>query len=141
MRLLNEVDELVKLGAETGTSAWARAGAASTPLLSWTVNLTSEEAKVASNLEMLSNIMLAAQRGAQVGPEEQKRYDKQLPRLGQSDELFAANLSATKRNLGELTERIRKLRGTGAQTSPLAPESPSNLVPVPPYSDLPPGFR
>ncbi len=123
LRLLNEVDSLVAGGMETGTGAWAKANAAASPLLSWAVELSADEAKVASNLEMLSNIMLAAQRGAQVGPEEQKRYDKQLPRLGQEKSLFSANLAATKRNLKEMTTRmveVRKQQG-GRGTPPPPP--------------------
>ena len=121
LRLLNEVDTLVAGGVETGTGAWAKANAAASPILSWAVDLSADEAKGASNLEMLSNIMLAAQRGAQVGPEEQKRYDKQLPRLGQEKSLFTANLAATKRNLKEMTTRmveVRKQQGGRAAPPP-----------------------
>jgi hypothetical protein len=76
--------------------------------------LSTNDAQVVSLTTALSNQLLAAMRGAQVGPEEQKKFEKQLPMPGQPRKLFEANLLATKRNLIEVNERKKQLRGINA---------------------------
>lgn len=127
LRLLGEVDALVKGGQETGGMAAMRAFAGSTPMLSWAVELSPNEAKTTSNLEQFSNIMLAAMRGAQVGPAEQDRFERQLPRLGQDKALFQANMAASKKNLEALISRMAELR-TGQPVSRPPPPPPGFVV-------------
>lgn len=121
-RMLSEVETLVGSGKvdPSSNSFYLRTKAATTPLVSGLASMTgnelsANEADVASSLEILSNIMLAAMRGAQVGPEEQKKFNEQLPRIGQSEEIFKANLRKTQENLEELRESIKTLRNPTAQ--------------------------
>ncbi len=58
----------------------------------------------------LSNEVIAAARGAQVGPAEQERYERQLPVPGQPMELYMKNLANTRRNLEFLRKRTVELR-------------------------------
>ena len=59
----------------------------------------------------LSNQLLQAMRGAQVGPQEQEAFEKSLPVAGQPEELFDTNLETTMRNLKMLNERKSQARG------------------------------
>lgn len=95
--------------------AWAKHKASTIPVLSSIINLSPEEANTSSNVEQLSNLVLAAMRGAQVGPEEQELFNLQLPRFGQDKELFKANLANTKRNLEIMMKRIAYSRGVKVQ--------------------------
>lgn len=72
--------------------------------------LTEQEADVLSIEQQLSNQLLQAMRGAQVGPAEQDRFDKQLPRIDQNEEVFKANIKNTMRNLEGLQKRMASQR-------------------------------
>ena len=62
--------------------------------------------------ENLSNTVLQALRGAAVGPAEQERVDKQLPRPGQPLEVFRQNILLTIENLNMIQKSKQKSRGT-----------------------------
>jgi hypothetical protein len=79
-------------------------------LLGADVSLTPEQAEALSLQEQLGNQLLAAMRGASVGPEEQKKFEQQMPRLSQPRALFEANLRNTRRNLELLAARQEELR-------------------------------
>lgn len=89
-------------------------------------NLTPEEADVLSIEQQLSNQLLQAMRGAQVGPQEQARFDKQLPRVDQPDALFRANISNTMRNLDGLQKRMASQRPIKLGKEPPANPNPSS---------------
>ena len=90
----------------SGTTLGLRARAAASPTYSRLpgMNLTDEEAQLATYTTQLSNTMLALMRGAQVGPQEQAIFERQLPVMGQDENVFRSNLAATKRNLEYLTD-------------------------------------
>ena len=71
--------------------------------------LTKDEARLVGDLERVENTILALARGAQVGPAEQERFARQLPRVGQDPTLFKQNLEATQRNLNYLTNLYRTM--------------------------------
>ena len=73
--------------------------------------LKPEEARLLSITSALSTQLLAAMRGAQVGPAEQQRFEEQLPMPGQPRALFDENLRTTRQNLQMLNERQRQYRG------------------------------
>lgn len=73
--------------------------------------MSPESIKAMSLVHSLSNELIAAYRGAAVGPEEQKKFEAQLPMPGQPKEVFKSNLALTKKNLAELKERRTKVRG------------------------------
>jgi hypothetical protein len=91
------------------------------------------EAKLISVTTSLSNQLLAAMRGAQVGPAEQERFELQLPVPGQPNELFMENLRNTKRNLAELDKRKRQYRNinSGAINRNPSGPPPGFTVPMP----------
>ena len=66
--------------------------------------LKEPEAEAYALTENLSVSLLAAIRGAQVGPKEQAIFERQLPRLNQPDAVFKNNLELTKRNLDMLSK-------------------------------------
>jgi hypothetical protein len=59
----------------------------------------------------LSNTILQAYRGAQVGPTEQILFNKQLPIPGQPREVLMANIERSKRNLALLQALKKQNRG------------------------------
>lgn len=133
LNLASQIEQIVAGGVAANSAMATKAAMANNPWLSWAVSLSEQEAKLASNVEQLSNIMLAAMRGAAVGPEEQEKFNRQLPRLGQNDKLFAANLTATKENLQYLIGRMSEQRfTTGVTTTPLPPMNPATSTPLPP---------
>lgn len=81
-------------------------------------NLTEEEADAISTTENLSNHLLQVMRGAQVGPMEQERFNRSLPRLDQRREIFEANLRTTMRNLEILQRREAAQRPIKPATPP-----------------------
>ena len=115
--------------ARAGVGPLGRVGAALFP-----GELTEKQARVISIVESLSNQMLAAMRGANVGPEEQAKFERQLPRLGQDPKLFRENIRRTRENLKILSERIRKMRGRGGNQSD---KDQNDVLSAPPP---PPGF-
>lgn len=72
--------------------------------------ITKREAEVLSLTKSLSTSLLAAMRGAQVGPAEQERFEQQLPVVGQRKDIFMENMKLTRKNLQELSSRIKQLR-------------------------------
>jgi len=82
--------------------------------------LSKDEASLMTDTTALSNILLAAMRGAQVGPEEQAKFEKQLPMPGQPDALFDSNLKATEQNLMFINQRKKELRGISFETQPIS---------------------
>lgn len=86
---------------------------------------TPEQTKLISYTKNLSNNLLQAMRGAQVGPAEQEAFEKSLPVAGQPTDLFDQNLQTTMDNLKVLNERRSQLRGlpnptTGIPNAPVA---------------------
>ncbi len=73
--------------------------------------LTPNEAKLISSTQALSNQIIQAMRGAQVGPAEQEKFERQLPIPGQPKELFTENLKLSEQTLKMLNKRIAELRG------------------------------
>lgn len=69
----------------------------------------------------LSNMIIAAFRGAQVGPEEQAMFERQLPIPGQPKEVYRNNLVQTRKNL----KYLRQLRNEQSGTGPVQPQAPS----------------
>ena len=74
------------------------------------VGLNDQEAEMVSLEENLSNALLEAMRGAQVGPKEQELFNKSLPRINQPEKLFKANIRTTMANIRRLNERVSTLR-------------------------------
>lgn len=72
--------------------------------------LSDAESEMMSLSEQLSNQLTAAVRGAAVGPQEQAKFEKQLPRPGQPEKTFRQNLKNTRRNLNILGDRRNKER-------------------------------
>ncbi len=132
---LQEIQRLVASGkVEIGPTMAARSAVAASPTLSGVGNLvgaglSADEATMASAVERVGTTMLAAMRGAQVGPMEQAKFEKQMPRLGQAPELFQANLTATQKNLEALVKRIEKRGGIASQPAPKAPAPPPQIPP------------
>jgi hypothetical protein len=84
--------------------------------------VTPEQTQMVSYTKSLSNQLIQAMRGAQVGPAEQGAFEKSLPVAGQPEALFDQNLETTLHNLNILNERKAALRGlpnasTGKSTS------------------------
>lgn len=99
---LDRLDELyTKKGFEVGPVQGRKLAA---KVATGIGGLTEGEAEAYSLTENLSVSLLAAIRGAQVGPKEQAIFERQLPRLDQPDAVFKKNLDLTKRNLGMLTK-------------------------------------
>ena len=99
---LDRLDELyTKKGFEVGPVQGRKLAA---KVATGIGGLTEGEAEAYSLTENLSVSLLAAIRGAQVGPKEQAIFERQLPRLDQPDAVFKKNLELTKRNLGMLTK-------------------------------------
>jgi hypothetical protein len=67
--------------------------------------------------ENISNQMLQALRGAAVGPAEQERVDKQLPRVGQPKDVFWRNVELSKQNLANIKKYKREARGTNPEVT------------------------
>lgn len=86
--------------------------------------LSPEQASALSLQEQLSNQLIAAVRGASVGPREQELFQRQLPRLTQDPEVFKANARHTRRNL-ELLAKLRRKQQVGEM---LTPESISGFL-------------
>ena len=111
-QMLTNIEDLVgtEAGAGvvdlSGTTLGLRARAAASPTFSRApgMNLTDEEAQLATYTTQLSNTMLALMRGAQVGPAEQAMFERQLPVMGQDENVFRSNLAATKKNLEYLID-------------------------------------
>ena len=74
------------------------------------MRLTKDDATMLSLEENLSNQLLQAARGAQVGPQEQTKYERSLPRVDQPRELFLANITTTMDNLATLRRMASQLR-------------------------------
>jgi len=113
LKMLAEIEEQLNAGTldPSDPLTWARATGSTIPIVSNFINLSPDEAKSKSNITQLENLVLAMIRGAQVGPEEQKLFAKQLPQFGQDDTLFAENLSNTKRNITGMMQSMSDLRG------------------------------
>ena len=120
-RMLGELEDLVDGGADifgaTGLIDKYRSegdigGIALDLLMSEAGStMTPESIKAMSLVHSLSNELIAAYRGAAVGPEEQKKFESQLPMPGQPKPVFKSNLKLTQKNLAELKERRAKVRG------------------------------
>lgn len=115
---IETVENSINSGAVDPTD-FLRASAAATPAVAGVfeavgAGVSEDEARVASAIESLGNTVLAMVRGAQVGPQEQAKFEKQLPRLGQNKALFQANLAATKRNIQFLQEALAEKGGRKA---------------------------
>jgi len=94
--------------------------------------VTKGQAKTKSLTESLSNSLLQAMRGAQVGPKEQIMFNKQLPRVGMSRKQFMANFETTRMNIRQLRQGIVDIRNLDAPPQ-AAPQAPQTMAP-------PPGF-
>ena len=66
----------------------------------------------------LSNQVLASFRGSQVGPAEQKLFQKQLPIPGQPRAVFKANRLLTEKNLKIIDDFTKLVRGGGGIATP-----------------------
>jgi len=119
-----ELLQLVESGKAdiSGLSGWVEGQRAGSGLDSVAINVVMDAIGEPSNpnnvravalSENLSNTVLQALRGAQVGPAEQERVDKQLPRPGQSREVFLENLKLTLENIANLERIMNEKRGTG----------------------------
>jgi hypothetical protein len=86
-------------------------------VLGKTYPIPQPEAEAMALSEKLSTTLLQAIRGAQVGPMEQAKFEKQLPRLGQPESLFNENIKLTRDNLEYLSKRRAELR-SGSQPPP-----------------------
>lgn len=73
-------------------------------------DLSTEEADTLSIEQALSNQLLQAMRGAQVGPKEQEMFNKQLPQIDQPEALFKANIKNTMKNLATLQQAMSRQR-------------------------------
>jgi len=114
---------------KAGTGLLGEFGALVTP-----GKISGGEGRLLALEESLGNQMLAAFRGANVGPEEQEKFERQLPRSGQNPELFKQNMILTRKNLAELYSRSSKLRGRKGE---MLPPIPTNIG----GGNLPPGFQ
>lgn len=117
---VHDLRRLKELYAQRKIDVGPVAGRALRASASTGIDLSPEEAEAVSLEEGLSNTLLQAMRGAQVGPAEQKRFERQLPRLDQPDEVFKANIERTLRNLETLEQRRREMR-SGEETPQTAP--------------------
>jgi hypothetical protein len=66
----------------------------------------------------LSNTILQAYRGAQVGPREQIMFNRQLPVPGQPKAVFKANMERSQRNLAMLNSIKQGVRGNNLMNTP-----------------------
>jgi hypothetical protein len=78
------------------------------------IGLTPEDAELASLEENYSNAMIQAARGAQVGPAEQEKFEKSLPRRNQPKAVFLANIKTTTNNINRLNAISARLRAVPA---------------------------
>lgn len=76
--------------------------------------VSAQEGEMISLTTTLGNDLLDAMRGAQVGPAEQEKFEKQLPMPGQSKRQFLTNMATTYRNLANMSKRQTDLRGMPA---------------------------
>ena len=119
--MLNEIRSGIDAGVDISNPfLWAEAEMAAMPIVAWMTSLSPDEAKTASNIKQFENQFLAMMRGAQVGPAEQKMFRKQLPQLGQSDELFEANFAASQNNLRIMVDRMSQMRNITPPTQGLS---------------------
>jgi hypothetical protein len=95
------------LSAPTGIGPMLRSGIEAAKGVPGKVGETAEaldvspaEAEALARFESVSNVVLQAFRGAQVGPLEQARFERMLPKAGQSKQQMLANL----RNVREAIE-------------------------------------
>ena len=140
-RMANRIEQLIDEGVDTGSKAAVKAAASASPWTSWAAGSVSDnEAEMYSLVENYSNLLLAAMRGAQVGPMEQAKFEKSLPRLGQSEKLFLANLKTTRDNINmlrkrsvgrreelgqEVEEAVRREQPTPTPDVPFTPPTPA----------------
>jgi hypothetical protein len=126
-RMANQIEALVDKGVDIGSAAAAKAAASASPWTSWAVgDINSDETDMYSLIENYGNLLLAAMRGAQVGPMEQTKFEKSLPRLGQKKELFLSNLKITQENIKYLLKRARERRQElGQQPTPMGVPAPA----------------
>jgi hypothetical protein len=96
------------------------------------MGMSTGDARLTSLTSSLSNQVLAAMRGAQVGPAEQEKFEKQLPMPGQPRSLFLENLKATRENLAYMNKRKSELRGINQPTSLIGGNNPRVAPPPPP---------
>ena len=89
---------------------------------------TEAQYQMASMSEQASNLLLQAMRGAQVGPAEQERFERQLPIQGQPIKLFMENLRNTQRNLEILNRRQREMRQFAPTQQTESPQLPARAV-------------
>lgn len=116
-----------------GGSLWQRGLAFVTP-----GDLSKKEADFVADLKQFQKQYIAAVRGANVGPEEEKSMLEALPELGQDKNLFASNIKISRQNLQRL-EQLQAMPGP-ATTTPLAPVkplSPGTPIPPPPPGTVP----
>ena len=123
--MLDRMEELYKTGkVDVGQiSGWMTQQAGAEGPVGYVAskfeNMTDEEAEMLSLQEASGNLLIAAFRGAQVGPAEQIKFEKQLPRLGQPKELFEKNLILTRQNLAFIRKAKQEQRPTsGGVTGP-----------------------
>lgn len=106
------------------------------------INLTEDDAQVLSIEENLSNQLIQAMRGAAVGPAEQIRFEKSLPRVDQPKALFLKNIETTMGNLRVMRDRAAEMRPVPAAATPansntsVAPTDPLKRKTVK-FSELP----
>ena len=104
------------------------------------MGLTKDDAAMLSLEQNLSNQLLQAMRGAQVGPQEQTMYERSLPRVDQPRELFLANITTTMDNLATMRRMAAQLRPVpppGAASPGRRPEPPA----APKPGDVVDGYR
>lgn len=104
--LYGDFNKLRKDGSFTGNMLDFALNAFGQPLSPGTV-------EALSKAMIANNSILAAVRGAAVGPEEQIMFERQLPVPGQPKDMYTFNLRATIENL-EIVETVKKRAKTGA---------------------------
>ena len=82
-------------------------------------NMSPADIEAIGLVSAIENTIVAAIRGAAVGPQEIDQFARQLPRAGMPPELFAENLRLTKENLATLKARTDAMRGVGGSSNPL----------------------
>ena len=116
--LLTMIDEGLDISGFKGWAEVQRAGAGLQNIFLDKVmsglgyDIDSNSARAISLSENLSNTVLQALRGSAVGPAEQDRVDKQLPRPGQPMDVFKQNIILTIENLERINKSKAKSRGT-----------------------------
>lgn len=114
LQMGQELEQLITSGAvdPTGLSGlWTKfreQPTISAALANMVHGISQDESRAVQLTESLSQQLIAAMRGAQVGPEEEKRFQASLPVFGKPN--FLTNLRTTLDNIAKLENKRRQLR-------------------------------